>query len=248
MNPNVLNASWCSGSRRCTTVGLVVCYNASVSDLLYQAFDGDAMWRFPPCESATKMPPDKNDWFCCRVKFKDFGPHLNRKLIQRPSWCQTKLVATLCLTWKWTKVLISLEYIYRLLKSVFCFWTTLHDIIKTHTKTLICQWAKAKITYLQSYIWLYLLWWHMHTHSCMCVRARAHTHTHIHTHTHTHTHTLSHTLAHTPAHTHTHTHTLWQSQQTNQQSELENGCRVNIKKRSNRAETAHHPNKHSQLL
>ena len=55
MNPNVLHACWCSGSKKCSTVGLVVCYNASVSELLYQAFDSDAMWDFPPWEFAMNL-------------------------------------------------------------------------------------------------------------------------------------------------------------------------------------------------
>ena len=33
-----------------------------------------------------KLPLDKNHWFCCKEKFKDFGPLLNWKLASEPVW------------------------------------------------------------------------------------------------------------------------------------------------------------------
>ena len=69
MSPNVLSTCWSSGSQTCPTVGLVVCHTASASELLSQAFDCVAIWDFPPWEFAMKLPSDKNNWFCCKVKF-----------------------------------------------------------------------------------------------------------------------------------------------------------------------------------
>ena len=48
-SPQVLKVCSCSGSQTCTTVGLVAdCHTARVSERLYQASDGAAMWGFHP--------------------------------------------------------------------------------------------------------------------------------------------------------------------------------------------------------
>ena len=87
---------------------------ASVSELLYQAFGGVATWDFPPWEFTTKLPMDKNDWFCCKVQGFSSAPEL-KTVSQSPSWCQSSVV-TLWITWKW-KENINFSGIYNLLPA-----------------------------------------------------------------------------------------------------------------------------------
>ena len=71
-SPNVLNACWCSGSPMCITVSLVVglCHTASISFCI--SFWWCCNVGFPPWEFAAKLPLDKNDWFCSKIKLNFF--------------------------------------------------------------------------------------------------------------------------------------------------------------------------------
>ena len=78
-SPQVLKACSCSGSQTWTTVGLAAdCHTARVSERLYQASDGAAMWGFHPGNLRRNCLWTR---FCC--KFKDSGPLLNTKLFLR---------------------------------------------------------------------------------------------------------------------------------------------------------------------
>ena len=105
-SPQVLKVCSCSGSQTCTTVGLVAdCHTARVSERLYQASDGAAMWGFHPWEFATELPLDKIFW-----KVQGFWSAVEHKIVpQSPSRCQMELVAALYVSpGNKSKILISL--------------------------------------------------------------------------------------------------------------------------------------------